>query len=94
MNERTQFPSSSNGIRKRKLLTLEERVEVLRLYEGGDKCVKIASIFGVGKTQIQDIVKKKEEILSKWKSGENGQVKILNPRSTNYSELNERIFEW
>ena len=48
------------SLRKRKVLTLEERVSVLDKIEKGQSCCSVAEELGVGKTQIQNIVKDKE----------------------------------
>ena len=48
--------------RKRKVLTLEERTGVLNKIESGRSCHSVAEEIGVGKTQIQNIVKDKEGI--------------------------------
>ena len=42
--------------RKRKVLNLEQRLEVLKKIDSGMSCRKVASEFGVGKTQIQAII--------------------------------------
>jgi hypothetical protein len=48
---------------KQKILTLEQRVEAIRLLDSGKVAYKIADEFGVGKTQIQNLRKRKAEIL-------------------------------
>ena len=55
--------------RKRKILTLEERVSVLKKAGDGKSCRSIALELGVGKTQIQSIVKEKDVIMKRWESG-------------------------
>ena len=56
---------------KRKLSSLEQRVSVIECSEKGEASVKIAKDLGVGKTQIQTIVKDKVEILKMWEKGSN-----------------------
>jgi transcriptional regulator len=41
---------------KRKVLTLEERVKVIRLSEDGQSSKKIATEMGVGKTQVNLLI--------------------------------------
>ena len=54
--------------RKRKVLTLEERVSVLKKVGDGKSCRSIAPELGVGITQIQSIVREKAyEEVGKWK---------------------------
>ena len=55
---------------KRKVLTLEERVAVIQKIDCGKSCRSVAEEIGVGKTEIQGIVKDKEAILKRWKDGE------------------------
>ena len=50
----------------RKVLTVEQRVKVLELAGSGKSCRSIAEDFGVGKTQIQTIVKRKAEVLEEF----------------------------
>ena len=49
-------------VEKRKILTLEERVSVLKKVGDGKSCRSIALELGVGKTQIQSIVKEKTSL--------------------------------
>ena len=55
--------------KKRKVMTLDERVRVIKLSNQGDSVRKIAACLGVGKTQVQTV---KEEILKEWESGVSG----------------------
>lgn len=80
--------------RKRKILCLEERVKVLKLCERGESCRKVASDFGVGKTQIQAIMKNKDEIMKHWDGGVAGERKILTARRCAYGDLNEKVYAW
>ena len=50
--------------RKRKVLTLEECVQVIKLLESGRSSCVVADQFGVGKTQIQQTLKRKAELMS------------------------------
>jgi IS30 family transposase len=43
----------------RKVLTLSERVEAIKLHDGGKSSRDVAQIMGVGRTQIQQIIKRK-----------------------------------
>ena len=48
--------------KKRKVLTLDERVKVIKQLESGKSSRKVADEFGVGRTQIQETLKRKREI--------------------------------
>ena len=41
--------------KKRKVLDLNERVDIISQYEKGAKCIKLAEDYNVGKTQIQNM---------------------------------------
>ncbi|KAH3775866.1 hypothetical protein DPMN_177275 [Dreissena polymorpha] len=60
---------------KRKFLTLEERVKVISLLGEGHSCRRVASDLGVGKTQIQSILKRKHEIMDEFEENVNGESK-------------------
>ena len=68
---------------KRKVLTLEERVAVIRKIDCGKSCCSVAEETGVGKTQIQGLVKDKETILKRWKDGERSDKKYSDVNNTN-----------
>ena len=51
---------------KRKGLSLDDRVKVLDLSKERTSARQIAAKFGVGKTQIQSIVKQREEFMVNW----------------------------
>lgn len=80
--------------RKRKPLTLEERIKVLKRHGNGEKAITIARSLGVGKTQIQSIIKDKEDILKRWQAGENTDRKQCKRKKSAYCEINEKVWEW
>lgn len=49
---------------KRKVSTLDQRVEAIKLLDSGKPAYKVAEDFGVGKTQIQNLRKRKAEVLT------------------------------
>ena len=53
---------------KKKFLTLQDRVMVIKMTSNGKSCNTIAEELAVGRTQIQSIVKRKIEILEDYKS--------------------------
>ena len=50
------------------MLTLSERVEAIKLHNGGKSSRDVAQIMGVGRTQIQQIIKRKSEVLDDYES--------------------------
>ena len=80
--------------KKRKVMTLDERVRVIKLSNQGDSARKIAASLGVGKTQVQTVIRNKEEILKEWESGVSGKRKYNQVRKTQYDDLNRLVWEW
>ena len=80
--------------KKAKVLTLEERIKVLEKSESGMSARMISTQFSCGKTQIQNILKNKEQIRAEWEKGKAGDRKYLTARRTQYVELNERVWDW
>ena len=52
----------------RMVLTLSERVEAIKLHDGGKSSREVAQIMGVGRMQIQQIIKRKSEVLDDYES--------------------------
>ena len=50
------------------MLTLSERVEAIKLHDGGKSSRDVAQIMGVGRTQIQQIIKRKSKVLDHYES--------------------------
>lgn len=50
-------------------LTFAERVEVIERSEKGELARLIAKRIGIGKTQIQSIIRDKEKVMSSWRLG-------------------------
>ena len=76
------------------MLTLKERVSVVKEAEKGKFCRSIAEEIGVGKTQIQSIVKEKEEIMKRWESGNRGDATYTKPRTASCQDIDEVMWEW
>ena len=54
----------------RKVLTLSERVEAIKLHDDGKSSRDVAQIMGIGRTQIQQIIKGKSEVLDDYESND------------------------
>ena len=80
--------------RKRKILTLAERVAVLKKVDQGMSCRAIAIEVGVGKTQVQNIVKERDEIMKQWESEERSDKKYGKTRAVGYEDLDKIVWEW
>ncbi len=69
-------------------------MSVIKKVDSGTSCRAIASEFGVGKTQVQTIVKEKEDIMKRWEEGERSNVKYCKPRTAGYCDLDKIMWEW
>ena len=77
-----------NALRKRKVMTLNERTCVIKLSNKGDSARKIAESFAVGKMQVQTIICNKESILKGLESGMSGK---RNYSQVQYDNLNKLV---
>ena len=80
--------------RKRVILTLDCKVKVIRQHEKGIGSRQLAAEFGVGKTQINNIVTAKADVLKLWDDGVNGRWKLVAVRKCPYVDLNAKVFDW
>ncbi len=69
-------------------------MKVIELLEQKQSSRTVANRFECGKTQINSINEKKEEIMEQWKKGMDGKRKVLKPRTSSYHDLNDAIFQW
>ena len=74
--------SSASRDRKRKILTLEQRLEVIKQLDSGKYCRKVAEDFGCGKTQIARCKTERVDILKEWESGSRSDLKYVKKRKT------------
>ena len=54
---------------RRKILTLDDRVDVLKRIDNGESCRSIAAAVNPGKSQISRIHSDRAAILKEWESG-------------------------
>jgi hypothetical protein len=80
--------------KKRKFLNLEDRVNVVNRNKKGETAIAIAKSLGVGKTQIQGIIRDKDDILKRWESGDNAEGMRAKRQKTPYSEVNDKVWDW
>ena len=81
------------GTPKRTVLTLEERINVLKRLDAGKSCRQVAKQFGVGKTQIQSIKKRKRELTEDYENNSPLNKKREKVSSV-YSDVNELTLSW
>ena len=77
----------------RKVLTLSERVEAIKLHDGGKIFRDVAQIMGVGRTQIQQIIKRKSEVLNDYESSVSNDRKRKRHKTGN-ENINDLWWDW
>jgi kinesin family protein 6/9 len=73
---------------KRKLLTLQDKIKVIQLSKGGLSSRKIADEFNVGRTQVQNILKRKIEFREDFENNASPERKRRRNKNAN-EEINE-----
>lgn len=76
------------------MLSVEERVNVLKKIDEGKSCQEVSSELGVGKTQVQTKAKDQEDLLKRWERGERLDKKYVKPRTAGYEALDELVWAW
>lgn len=76
----------------RKVLTLDDRMKVIELSKN-KSARQIASELNVGKTQIQNILKRKADLLSDFENNVSGDRKRVR-RDTGNEDVNKLAYEW
>ena len=80
---------------KKKTLTLKEKIDVITYHEKHPKLVSraIATNFGVGRTQIQNILKHKKELKTEYKENQPSTRKCQ-LQTTENDDINRLTWEW
>ena len=78
---------------KRKFLTLEEKVQLIRFKEenNADGVWQIAETFGNGKAQASCILKSKEQVMQLWKSNSCFDMR-RKKRLAEFEQINKAVF--
>ena len=79
--------------KKRAHLSLETKVQVINQAKANSQLTvrSLAEMFGCGRTQISDILKYKDEILSAYESNASTSKK---KRISKFSDVNEALYQW
>ena len=88
-------PVQSEAPRKRKVLSLKEKLSLVKAIEKspGKKITKIAREFGVNRRTLADIIKKKDALQEMVRSGiANTSTKRM--RKSNHEEVEEALLDW
>ena len=82
----------TSGKRRQHHLSLEEKVEVIKKCNLGSSVQTVSKEFNCGVIQIYTLLKSKESIMAMY--GSNASKSSLKCRSSEYSEINEKLYEW
>ena len=77
----------------RKVLTLSGRVEAIKLHDGGKSSRDVAQIMGVGRMQIQQIIKSKSEVVDDYESNVSNDRKRKRHKTGN-KDINDLCWDW
>lgn len=78
----------------RKVLQLQEKVDLLKQSNSGAKVQELAKKFDIGKTQVYDILKNKKKIIEHFQNGGNAKRKVMTTRTSKFEVINEQVFDW
>ena len=80
----------------RSCLPMDKRVEIINFAEKNPSFGyrKIESAFSVGRTQVQSIIKKKEEMLTAYQSNLSKGQKQKRQRTGKFSDVNQALWDW
>ena len=73
---------------RRKILTLDDRVDVLKWIDNGESC-RSRQLLIVGRARSAEFV-----VVKEWESGARYDLKYLKRRKGPYEELNTLVWEW
>ena len=92
MDNLLSLTASVMSSKKRTHLTVERKAEVIKHGKDTGMSVRaLAEYFGIGKTQVADILKNKKTILAAYESNASTSKK---GRLSKFSDVNERLYEW
>ena len=69
------------------------RVEAIKLHDGGKSSQDVAQIMGIGRMQIQQIIKRKSEVLDNYQSNISNNRKRKRHKTGN-EDINDLCWDW
>lgn len=93
MSTHSNNMSTKTVQRKPITLTLKEKLEVIKCSEGGKSSRELARMFGVGKTQIGNILKRKTEFIELERNNASPDQKRC-VRATGNEDINDLTYAW
>uniref|UniRef100_A0A1B6CZJ3 HTH CENPB-type domain-containing protein n=1 Tax=Clastoptera arizonana TaxID=38151 RepID=A0A1B6CZJ3_9HEMI len=80
--------------RKHVTLTLEQKCKILKELDRGDSVTKVASDYGIGKSTVCDIKKRRESILSASSQTECGTGNRKTLKCAEYPDVDKALYTW
>lgn len=80
--------------RKRVVLSIENKLEIINLREKGASSAKIQLQFGIGETTVRRIMQQRAELLSFSSKSENSLKKRKTMKNSMYEDLDKAVLEW
>ncbi|XP_048193162.1 jerky protein homolog-like [Perognathus longimembris pacificus] len=85
-----------SGKRKRVVLTIKDKLDIIKKLEDGGSSKQLAVVYGIGETTVRDIRKNKEKIITYASSSDSTSLlakrKAMKPSM--YEELDRAMLEW
>ena len=79
----SDYTMDCEGLSKIKIvLTLEQRISVLKKIDSGRSVKEVATEFGCGITQISGIKRKRDSLVKQWEDGGRADQKFMKKRKT------------
>ncbi|XP_030879716.1 tigger transposable element-derived protein 2 [Halichoerus grypus] len=84
------------GKRKRVVLTIKDKLDIIKKLEEGISFKKLSVVYGIGESTVRDIKKNKERIINYANSSDptSGVSKRKSMKSSTYEELDRVMIEW
>ncbi|KAK2498104.1 hypothetical protein MC885_021261, partial [Smutsia gigantea] len=82
--------------RKRVVLTIKDKLDIIKKLEDGGSSKQLAVIYGIGETTVRDIRKNKEKIITYASSSDSTSLlaKRKSMKPSMYEELDRAMLEW
>lgn len=84
------------GKRKRVVLTIKDKLDIIKKLEEGISFKKLSIVYGIGESTVRDIKKNRERIINYANSSDptSGVSKRKSMKSSTYEELDRVMIEW
>ncbi|XP_012584917.1 PREDICTED: jerky protein homolog-like [Condylura cristata] len=85
-----------SGKRKRVVLTIKDKLDIIKKLEDGGSSKQLAGMYGIGETTVRDIRKNKEKIITYASSSDSTSLlaKRKSMKPSMYEELDRAMLEW